>query len=202
MSLIVAGVIAAAVAGVGGLAALARRRRRARAAPPPRRLEAAEPERPAIALAAAAGDVLQHGTHTRWPRGGVMVRDGDELVCAVLLSRENGKDQATVALAPPARHILWLDAVELDLPPSAPARVEIAGNLLDRRRCFPATLEAEGEVPDGALGAIDGQATFAIYEGSVGDAALVLSGASTRIWYGARLDEGDYDNLGSVADEG
>lgn len=201
MSLIVIGLAAAAVTGLGaGIGAWLAVTRRRKAAPAPRLLlEAPAAPAPPIELAAAPGDVVQHGSVTRWPRGGVRVRDGDELVCAILLSREDGKDQATVALAPPARHLLWLEGVELALPPSPPTRIEIAGYLLDRRRSFPATLETVGELPEGVLGAIDGQATFSLYEGHVGDAAVILSGASTRIWYGSRLAAGDYDNLGSVA---
>jgi len=147
------------------------------------------------------GDVIQFGTVTRWPQSGLLVRDGDQLVCAILLSREHGKEQATVALAPPARHLLWLDSVEMELPAVPPARLEIDGFLLDRERCFPATLEAVGD--DRSLGAaLVGQATVALYTGRMGDAAMVVSGAAPRIWYGNRLEEGDYDNLGAVAGEG
>ena len=193
MSVIVLGVIAAAVAGLGGVVALARRRR---PVVPPRSLEAPRAEPPPVALVAQVGDVLQHGDLTRWPRAGALVHDADELVCALLFSSEDGRDQASVALAPPARHLLWLERRRLDLPPKPPTRIEIDGYLLERRMCFPARLEPVGDDPG-----LGDQAVFALYEGHVGDAAVVIVGDESRVWYGQRLDEGDFDNLGAVEDE-
>lgn len=192
MSVIVFGLIAAAVAGASTAIAFVAHRRRAPAPPP------VLPDEPSAmaTLRAQPGDVVQHGDLTRWPRHGLLIRDGDELVCAILLSRERGRDEATVVMAPPARHLLWLEAADLVLPPRPPARLEIEGYLLDRRMTFPASVEVIGEAGAEAGDEAAAPATFALYEGSVGDAAVVLAGLRVRAWYGRRLDEGEYDNLG------
>jgi hypothetical protein len=208
MSFIVIGALAAAAAGLSGVLAarvIARRRRRA-AAPAtegeattgasPALLQAPAPQsRPTADLPVTLGDVVQVGEATRWPRGCIWVIHDGRLHCAVLLSRDGGTDHGTVAFAPPERHILWLDPVEITLPPTPPTRLELEGHLLDRTTLFPAKLETEGSLPcelgDGAM--------FACYEGAVGDAAIVLDcGGTVLAFYGQRVAPGDYDNLGQV----
>src|SRR5690606_35903259 len=116
--------------------------------------------------------------------------------CAVLLSEEDGERQATVAMAPPDRCLYWLRQEALELPSSPPARLEINGCLLDRRKLLTVDLEAAGDdAPD-----LGEQARFALYRDRMGDAAVVLEAAQTRIWYGRRLSPDDYDTLGQGGD--
>ena len=207
MSLIVIGALAAAAAGLSGVLAarvIARRRRAAAAKDGAEEDSGATPALLQAPAAAAAGDVelpvtlddvVQLGDASRWPRGCVWVNHDGRLHCAVLMSRDGGEDHATVAFAPPERHILWLALVELTLPPTPPTRIEIEGHLLDRSTCFPAELKTEGqlpfELPDSGM--------FACYEGAVGDAAIVLDGQGKVLaFYGQRVAPGDYDNLGQV----
>jgi len=139
--------------------------------------------------------VVQHGSATRWPRGALLIHQGGSLHCALLLSSEDGRQQAVVSFAPPERQILWLLEVELAMPPSPPGRIEIDGRLLDREALFPAMVSARGE----ATPAVAGNAMFAVYDGSVGDAAVVLQGGDhTLVYYGRRLHPDDYDRLGTV----
>lgn len=211
MSLIVFGIVAAAaLAGVGGGVVLHRRRVRALPAPKPSPdgTDDTAPAPPALGpvevealpLPVQMGDVLQVDDETRWPRGAVLLRHGPELRGALLLSREAAVEQCTVALAPPARHLLWLRRVELAVPASPPTRIEIDGLLLDRTVAFPAALEVHG---DHTL-TLGSSGRFALYEGTVGDAAALLVGAdATYVWHGRRLGPGDWDNLGQVGqDEG
>ncbi len=208
MSLIVIGAIAAAAAGLSGVLAarvIARRRRQAAAASSepsddlpasPALLPAAEPSPgPAVDLPVTLGDVVQFGKVSRWPRGRVRVLRDGHVHCAILLSRDGGRDQATVAFAPPERHILWLDSVTLALPPTPPTRIEIEGQLLDRSILFPAELQTEGSL---SFDPVD-HGIFACYHGALGDAAIVLEcGGSPLVFYGQRVAPGDYDNLGQV----
>ncbi len=208
MSLIVIGALAAAAAGLSGLLAaraIARRRRAAAGhadgegatGATPALLQAPAPHQatPAADLPITLGDVVQVGEASRWPRGCIWVHHDGQLHCAVLMSRDGGTDHATVAFAPPERHILWLAPVELTLPPTPPTRLELEGHLLDRTTMFPAAVQTEGTLPcelgDGAM--------FACYEGAVGNAAIVLDcGGDVLAFYGNRVAPGDYDNLGQV----
>jgi len=198
VSLIVAGIIAAAAAGLTGSLFAARAVSRRRAAR--RQAEAAPPALPAPAdpfasLPARLGDVIQHEMVTRWPRSAVIVRRDQQVRCALLLSHEHSEQLAVVVFEPPQRHILWLRTAALALPPSPPNRLEVGATLLDRVVQFPATLEPLGE-PALQIGQ---QATMAIYEGAIGDAAVILhSSEQSFVFHGKKLDQGDYDVLGQV----
>jgi hypothetical protein len=188
-------IAAAAAAGAGGFLA-ARARRRKRAAPP-----APPPPDPLAGLPARLGDVLQVGDETRWSRAALCIRQDGRVRGAVLVSREQGHEHATVVMAPPDRCLYWLERTEVALPPTPPTRVEISGSLLERELSFPAEIEALGdEAP-----LLGDSGTIALYKGAIADAALVLAGArATAVWYGRRIDPGDWDNLGQVdpRDEG
>jgi hypothetical protein len=149
---------------------------------------------PAAELSAALGEVIQVGDETRWPRSALMLRCDGELVCAVLLSREAGKEQATVAMAPPEARLYWLEARAASLPSTPPTRIDVEGLLLERRKMLPVQIEARGDEPPH----VGESGRFALYEGSVADVAVVLQANETLLWYGRRVDPGDYDRLGHV----
>jgi hypothetical protein len=210
VSLIVFGLICAAAASAGGAAfarVVARRRSERTAREEAAKATAAEesPERALRrreeeALPLRLGDVVQHDDATRWPRSGLYVRYGGELRAVVLVSREADVDQAIVAFAPPERHILWLERVDLELPPTPPSRLEARGRLLDRRVLLPCEVECRGDDAPllAALGR-DGSASFAWYEGAAGEAAVLLKSPSHEACYaGTRLAPDDYDRLGQV----
>ncbi len=196
MSMIVIGLVAAGCAGVSGLlAARALRKRRLAAAPEPEAPEPAEPD-PFAGLPARVGDVVQFAEVTRWPTAAILLSADDRLHCAILLSRDGEKEEATVVMPAPHRHIYWLVRREMTLPPGAPSRLEVDGLLLDRAASLPVALRTIGAAP-----AVGKEATFALYHGSVGDAAVALMAESTHIWYGQRIEPDDFDNLGQVDPE-
>ncbi len=190
------GLVAVAAALGGWLTARTLSRRRPSALPPtPPLLEApsAQPERDDLAaLPARVGYVIQVGDHTRWPQQAIVMRADGELVCAVLLGEEDGAQQATVAMAPPDRHLYWLEEVPMALPASPPARLEVGGSLLDRVRLLTVELERVGE----ACPEVGDVGRFALYQGTLGDAAVVLQAGLERVWYGQRVEPGEYDCLG------
>ena len=122
-----------------------------------------------------------------------MYRGDEALHAAVLLSNEHGKQDATVVFPYPDRNLYWFIARDVELPSSPPTRIELAGMLLDRRSLLPVSYRALGEAP-----AIGARGTFALYDGSVGDAAIVMTGDVTLVWHGQRLAPDDYDNLGKA----
>ena len=199
MSLIAVGLIAAAAAGVSGLLAaraIARRRRKAEAAPESSADdqpvdEPKEPD-PLQDWPARVGDVIEVGEATRWPRSATLVISDGVLECALLLSSEAGQQQATAMMAPPDRHLYWLEARQVEMPPSPPGRIEVDDMLLDRKVSFPAELRTIGEEPP----ELGDSARFAFYQSSSGDAAIVLQGSATFVWYGRRIPAGEYDLLG------
>lgn len=187
--------IAAAAAAVGGLlAARAVRKKReaqAQASTVAQLEEAAAPD-PFAGLPARIGDVIQFGEITRWPQSGFLLRCEEELICAVLLSEEDGERQATVAMSPPDRNLYWLAERTVDVPTKPPARIDVDGYLLDRKKLLSVALEVVGDAPSD----IGASGHFAFYEGTIGDAAVVLVAAQCKVWYGQRIAPGDYDRLG------
>ena len=193
----------AAAAGVSSVVAARKIRKRREEQQRKEELPEAESEEPAApdpfeGLPCKVGDVVQFGDATRWPQAAIVARsvdlNGDDCVhCAILLSDEDGAEQATAMLAPPNRNLYWLERCDIDLPPTAPTRLEIKSMLLDRTSTVPVALSTIGEAP-----AIGDDGTFSFYEGSVGDAAVMIRGDVTRIWYGQRLSPDDFDNLGQV----
>lgn len=200
MSFLVFGLIAAAC-GASALAATAvlRKRLAPPALPPPKEEpeEALLPEPdPHPELPAFIDHVIQVGDDTRWPRSGMLVKTGDVVRAAILLSEEAEEEQATVALPPPDRSLLWLGRVELLMPSSPPTRIEIDGFLLDREELLPVTLEAVGRPH---AGVVEGEAQLGRYRGHTGDAALVIVHAgAVQVWYGQVLEPGEFDSLGRV----
>jgi hypothetical protein len=181
---------AAAAAGAGGFFAARRARRSKQAA-----AVKPAPADPLQSLPAKLGDVLQVGDETRWSRAALCIRQAGRLRGAVLVSREHGREQGTLVLAPPDRHLYWLERTEVDLPATAPSRVEIERSLLDRDLSFPAEVQTLGDDPP----LVGESAVVTLYRGALADAALVLAGArATFVWYGRRIDPDDWDNLGQV----
>jgi hypothetical protein len=190
----------AAIAVTSAVVIRALRRRRARLAeakqppePPP---EAASPRDATALLPVALGEVVQVGDETRWPRSSLLIYCDGELVCAVLISREGGREQATVAMSPPETRLYWLEARAITLPLTPPSRIDVDGLLLERKKMLPVQIETRGDEPPH----VGQSGRFAIYEGSVADVAVVLQADKTLLWYGRRVDPGDYDRLGHVAE--
>jgi hypothetical protein len=205
MSLVVASLAAAAAAGVtAGAFAWRRwlRRRRAAAASSrplallaPATEEGAAATDPLAELRLGLGEVVQVAGESRWPRSAVAVMQDGAVRCALLLSREHGSEQLVVAFREPERHIYWLERTTTELPSSPPTRLELGRGLLDRRASFPGELETLGE----PMLDVSGGGTISLYEGAIGDAALVLSsGPTAHVWHGLRVEDGDYELLGTV----
>ena len=208
MSLVVLGLVAAGMAAAGATGLLARHLGHKRRVKPPdeQQLPApssdttdtpadgsnSEPD-PFADLPLSIGDVVQFGSATRWPRAAIVAHCNGRFHCALLLSEEADHEQATAVLAPPDRNIYWLDRHDVALPPTPPTRLEIAGMLLDRVATLPVSLQTIGDAPS-----IGQDAVFAMYEGHVGDAAIIVKGTATLVWYGSRLAPDDVDNLGRV----
>jgi hypothetical protein len=152
------------------------------------------PVDPCEGMAAGLDHMLQFGQATRWPRHGILVHHDGRRHCAILMTRDKEDEQATVVMAPPAPSLYWLERRDVATPVKPPTRLEIDGLLLDRVISFPARLEAIGDDPP----AVGDSGVFGLYEGSVGDAAVVLVADQTYVWYGSRLSDGDWDDLGEV----
>jgi len=197
MDLITIGIIAAASAGSVFVARLVAKRRKTEETPTPDSPEAEPEPSPTEGLPVGLCHVIQVDDDTRWPRGGILVHHDGQLHGAILLTEEGGEQQATVTFAPPARYLLWLTRRELAMPSTPPTRIEIDGLLLDRALSFPARLTPIGDQPP----AIADHGLFCLYEGSVGDGAVVLITEETFVWYGRRLGAGDWDTLGEVEPE-
>lgn len=202
MSFLVFGLIAAAC-GASALAATAVMRKRLSPPALPPASESDAPKEPAAPapephpeLPAFIDHVIQVDDDTRWPRSGMLVKSAGVVRAAVLLSEEAQTEQATVALPPPDRGLLWLERVDLAMPPSPPTRIEIDGFLLDRQELLPVTLEAVGRPHPKTL---EGEAQLCRYRGHTGDAALVIVQAGeVYVWYGRVLEPGAFDSLGRV----
>ncbi|MEQ9324025.1 MAG: hypothetical protein RIF41_32975 [Polyangiaceae bacterium] len=200
MDLITLGIIAAASAGSVIVARFVARRRGIEEQEPAPEDGETEPEpvpSPTEGLPVGLCHVVQVEDDTRWPQSGILVHHDGRLHGAILLTEEGGIHQATVSLAPPAQHLYWLTRRELPMPSKPPTRIEIDGLLLDRTMSFPAKLEGIG-VPRPNVGQ---RGQFCLYEGSVGDGAVILIADETYVWYGRRLGEGDWDSLGEVEPE-
>lgn len=213
MSLVVAAIAAAGVGVAAGAVAVgAWLRRRAKQAAEPPRLPAGGPApgsdggAPAAGAAAAStadehlslrlGDMVQVEQETRWLCGGLRVREGATVRCALWFATEGSGEQPVLSFAAPDRHVYWLSPAEdVSMPEHPPSRVELAGRLVDRVASFPAHLEAVGR----GAPALGTQAVITLYEGAVGDAAIAVHGEGRAVvYYGRRLEELDYDRLGVV----
>lgn len=139
-------------------------------------------------------DVIQVDEATRWPRSAFLLKNAGETRAAILISREDGREQATVCFPRPASEVYWLEAVDVPLPDKPPSRLEIGGRLLDRQFALPVDVSEVAQARSD-IGAV---ALFACYESSVGDVAVVLQGNARKTWHGRRLEAGDYDALGKV----
>ncbi|MEM9873974.1 MAG: hypothetical protein AAF928_03715, partial [Myxococcota bacterium] len=116
---------------------------------------------------------------------------------AVLLGDGAEAGQATVALPPPDRTLLWLETVPLTLPRSPPPRIEIDGFLLDRVGILPVTIERIGRPHDDA---VDGEAVFVRYRGKVQDEAVaLLHSGRVAAWYGRAVSDDAFEALGRVS---
>lgn len=198
MDLITLGILAAASAGSVLIARFVARRRsgddEAASTGEDVEPEPAPVPKPTEGLPVGLFHVVQVDDDTRWPHCGILVHHDGRLHGAILLTEEDGVQQATLSLAPPAQHLYWLTRRDLPMPAKPPTRIEIDGLLLDRTIAFPAKLEGVGDRPPDV--GVRGQ--FCLYEGSVGDGAVVLIADQTYVWYGRRLGEGDWDSLGEV----
>lgn len=180
---------AAASIATGVLAARRARRRAAAAALP------AASSVDSLPLPVKLGEVVQIDETTCWSEAAIVIRRAGEVYAAILLPSRTAGEKAVVSFAPPHHHLYLVDRTELSLPSSPPARIEVAGALLDRQAMFAATTSTLGS---GAPETSE-HVTYAAYEGAIGDAAVVLIGPERALaWHGRRVDEGDYDVLGEA----
>lgn len=201
MSLMVAAIAAAGVGLAAGAVALGswlrKRGRQTTAA-----AAADEPEPPAAqpvrdpAFSLTLGDMIQVEQQTRWLCSGFHVSDGITLRCALWYGADGADgSELVVAFPPPDRHIYWLTRSPVAVPEHSPSRLEIDSRLLDRVATYPAELEAfRPPQPADRI-----PATVSIYEGAIGDAAVAIHRrGACAVFAGTRLEDGDYDRLGTV----
>ncbi len=140
------------------------------------------------------GDVVVTEREERWLAGALLMREGKQLIAALFFAPEGTKASAVAVFPPPRRDVYWMEPRELLPPDEPPATIEIDGIALRRRGRIPVTVERLGQ---GAPNAGE-EAIFATYEaGGREVAALLTSQGQTLAWKGRRLDEGEYDRLGS-----
>ncbi len=201
--------LAAAAAVAAGAAGFFMSRR---AAPPPSPSpDDAPPPGPAppspseLRLALALGDVVSVETRSgearreeRWLEGALVARDGAEIVGAVFIAHEGTEEVAVAVFAPPRRDIAWLSAAPVEALGVAdaelPSTLEIGGVALSRRARLPVHIERLGR----GAPRLGERGVWAEYEATGQIVAIVLRGsASTRVWSGVLVPEGEYDRMGS-----
>jgi hypothetical protein len=208
VSLVVIAVTAAVAASLGYLAS----RRREEAAEPsgkkpaspesPKDDEAEAKEEPAPAtlkgLSLALGDVVSAEGEERWLAGVIVARDGQRVAAGVFIAPEGIGHRAVVAFSPPERHLFWLAPAEVTTPSEPPATLEIGNVAMRRRGRVPVTLARAGT----GAPSVGTSGILATYESTGREVALVLtSEGRTLAWSGVRLDEGEYDRMGSAGED-
>ena len=203
MSLIGIGIAVAAVTMMGGaVAALLRRKSRpalanhgAVADAVAHRALAASQQaqmRPPLVV----GDVVQFGLRARWSQGALVGRDHEGIAFVALLSQDGAEQQVTVAFAPPERSILWLTPHHQPAQVPAPTRIEVDRQLLDRRLLLSLTINSEGDAPR-----LAGNASVAIYDGPLGEAAVIFHHSEhSALWCGQRVAPDEWERLANVPD--
>ncbi len=164
----------------------------------PKTLKAPAPVDPLAGLALSLGDVVSAEGEERWLAGAIVARD--RAFAAAIFVAPEGLAHLVVALFPaPARGIAWLAPVEVDSPVEPPGTLEIRGMAMQRRSRLPVTFERLGQ----GAPAVGATGILATYEAGGREIALVVtSEGKTFAWSGRRLDEGEYDRMGRVEDDG
>jgi len=201
MSLVIIAVTAAVAASLGYFAS--RRREGEGAAKPsvkaknkPVRAEL-PPADPLAGLGLALGDVVSAEGEERWLAGAILARETKP--AAVVFIAPEGLELRAVVVFPAERSILWLAPVEVVSPAEPPATLEIEGLAMRRKGRLPVSFERLGQ---GApmLGATG---IFATYEAGGREVALVLTSEGKSLaWFGRRLEEGEFDRMGRVFEDG
>ena len=149
------------------------------------------------ALPLSLGDVVIADREERWLAGVVLAKEGDKVIAAIFFAPEGASTKTVAAFPRPRREVLWLSPATVDSPSEPPASIEIDGATMTRRGRLPVSLAKHGQgVPSFGEAGI-----LAEYDGSTDDVAVLLtSGGRAFAWRGRKLDEGDYDRLGSGGD--
>lgn len=142
----------------------------------------------------ALGDVVLAEAEERWLAGALVARENGRVVAALFFSPEGATTRALAAFGAPRRDIYWMSPVEVVTPPEPPATIEIGEAMLARRGRLPVSVERLGQ----GAPQVDEALLWATYEGGGRDVAVLLAGGGKVLaWRGSRLDEGDYDRLGT-----
>ncbi|MDI3287765.1 hypothetical protein [Polyangium sp. 15x6] len=208
MSLVAIALTAAVAASLGYLASRRRESARELEGPDetkalgdkkkPRALKAPAPADPLEGLAFALGDVVSAEGDERWLAGAIVARE--QALAAVIFVAPEGLAHHAVALFPAAaRTALWLSPEAVDTPPEPPGTLEIRGMAMQRRSRLPVTFERLGQ----GAPTVGPSGILAMYEAGGREVALVVTSEGKSLaWAGRRLDEGEYDRMGRVGDEG
>ena len=148
-------------------------------------------------MPAGLGDVIQHGTDTRFIQSGLVLRYGGQCVATIWFCGDEHAAEILVCRPAPDDSIDWLRRTPTELPSHAPTRLAIDNCLLDRTATMYVDAEAcavDGTPPP----ACEGAPQLAFYASPGGTIACVLawSEGSRTVWHGLRLEAFDYDNLG------
>jgi hypothetical protein len=117
--------------------------------------------------------------------------------CALFSMPEEEQTKLVVAFPPPSRQVLWVERLELTLPPGAPSFLDCGVAVVELRASYPVELAASS--PAFALGT---SGKVSLYEGAGDSAALLLrSDSGTALWFGRRIASGAYEVVGNVERE-
>jgi hypothetical protein len=148
-------------------------------------------------MPASLGDVVQHGTDTRFIQSGLVLRYGGQCVAAIWFCGDEHAADVLVCRPAPDDTIDWLKRVPTDLSAHAPTRLAIHSYLLDRTATMYVHVEACAVDGTPAPAGSD-SAQLAFYASPSGTVACMLawSEGNRTVWHGPRLEAFDYDNLG------
>jgi hypothetical protein len=216
MSFLLFATVAALAAGTAGFM-FGRRRERSETDPAVEGKDAGAKEtedagsRPVVAapnglsrLPLALGDVVSAETDAaagasrvhveRWLAGGIVARDGDEVVGVVFVAPEGARQESVAVFAPPRRDIALITAVTTEVGNDPPTTIDIEGIVMRRRARIPVRLERIGHHAP----RLGDTAIWAEYEASGRAVGIVIRGdAGTGVWLGTRYEDGEYDRMGS-----
>jgi hypothetical protein len=149
-------------------------------------------------LPLSLGDVVVVDHEERWLAGALVAKEGDKAIAAVFFAPEGAKTKMVAAFAQPRREILWLAQSRADSPPEPPASIEIGGVAMTRRGRLPVVLSRHGQ----GVPAVGETGVLAEYEGGADEVAVVVTSEGRALaWSGRKIEEAQYDRLGSGGED-
>jgi hypothetical protein len=166
---------------------------------PPRERPGAKPApqgSPFETLPLSLGDVVSSGSEERWLSGALVARENGRVIGALFVAPEGKVHQAVAAFAPPRKEIWWMSPVDVASPDEPAPTIEVGGAAMPRKGRLPVSFERLGQ----GAPQVGDDGIWAAYDRGRDVAIVLASHGKTHAWAGVRLDEEEYDRLGSGGD--